>query len=267
MDESAVAALCAVPPDLQGGDAERFFDLIIALYGEGLTSLDDLVTQVGQRDAGLGNPATQFGDNLRMQGLDARWPDIAQMLVSEGGSGAGVAALRDQAAAAAANGADGGAGPDWGSFCVQNTDFWAGWNGSDWGTWRAAFAGLVPGELTAESERHLGYLDGLAPASQLAYLRDNLGFAINEQALAYYQSAAPAAEASPVEAQTSSAEAAAPQEQEAQLESTVLPDIAQKLSEVIPEGALSGQGAEDAFLDQLAGLFAEENAAAEADGG
>jgi hypothetical protein len=193
LDETAIAALCAVPSGLQGGDAERFFNLIIEMQGNGQTALDELIQQAGQRDPDLVNPATEFSDNLRTRGLDGRWPDIAQMLVSEGSNGAGVAALRDRAAAVAAlrdqaGGADGGARPDWGSFCVKNAGFWAGWNGTDWGTWRAAFARLVPGELAAESERDLSYLDDLPPASQLAYLRDNLGFTINGEALAYYQS-------------------------------------------------------------------------------
>jgi hypothetical protein len=195
MDDSAVAALCAVPPALQGSDAEKFFDLIIEMYGNGQTSLADLIPEAEQRDPGLVNPATEFSENLRMQGLDTRWPDIAQMLVSEGGSSSGLVALRDQCAAQAAAGeADGGAAPDWGSFCAQNADFWAGWNGTEWGQWRAAFAALVPGDLAGEGERHLSYLDSLPPASQLAYLRDNLGFAINQEAVDYWQSTEAGAE-------------------------------------------------------------------------
>lgn len=191
MDESAVAAICAVPPELQGGDAERFFDLIIEMYGEGLASFDELVPQIEQREPGLVNPATQFSDNLRTQGLDQRWPDIAQMLVSEGGTGSALVTLRDQYAAgggAAEAGGDGAA--DWESFRAQNADFWAGWNGSDWATWRAAFTERVPTELTADSERQLSYLDTLDPAGQLTYLRDTLNFTINQEALDYYQTAA-----------------------------------------------------------------------------
>ena len=207
MDENAVAAICAVPPELQGGDAEKFFDLIVEMYGngDGTVSLDELAPQVGQREPGLANPVTQFSENLRQQGLDGRWPDIARMLASEGGSGAGLAALRDQYAAGAA-GAGAAPAQDWESFRDQNADFWAGWNGADWPTWRAAFTERVPAELAEESERQLGYLDGLQPAGQMTYIRDTLGFAINAEALAYYQSAeASPSEASPSEVSTAEA--------------------------------------------------------------
>jgi hypothetical protein len=191
MDEYAVAALCAVPPDLQGGDAEKFFDLIVEMYrdGGGPSSLDDLIPQITERESGLASPAAQFSENLRTQGLDQRWSDIAGTLASEGGSGSALASLRDQYAAQAGAAQTAGEAPTWEGFRTQNADFWSGWTGSDWAAWRAAFAERVPAELTAEIAPHLAYLDGLDPAGQLSYLRDSLGFAVNQEALDYYQSA------------------------------------------------------------------------------
>jgi hypothetical protein len=191
MDEYAVAALCAVPPDLQGGDAEKFFDLIVEMYrdGGGPSSLDDLIPQITERESGLASPAAQFSENLRTQGLDQRWSDIAGTLASEGGSGSALASLRDQYAAQAGAAGAAGEAPSWEGFRAQNADFWSGWTGSDWAAWRAAFAERVPAELTAEIAPHLAYLDGLDPAGQLSYLRDSLGFAVNQEALDYYQSA------------------------------------------------------------------------------
>ncbi|HEY1915166.1 MAG TPA: hypothetical protein VGH27_06265 [Streptosporangiaceae bacterium] len=197
MDEYAVAALCAVPPDLQGGDAEKFFDLIVEMYqdGSGPSSLDDLIPRITERESGLASPAAQFGENLRMRGLDQRWSDIAGTLASEGGSGSALASLRDQYAVQAGAAVSAGEVPTWEGFRAQNADFWSGWTGSDWAAWRAAFAERVPAELSAEIDPHLAYLDGLDPAGQLSYLRDTLGFAVSQEALDYYQSARPSAAA------------------------------------------------------------------------
>jgi hypothetical protein len=187
VDEYAVAALCAVPPELQGSDAEKFFDLIVEMYadGSGPSSLDDLIPQIGERDSGLANPAAQFSENLRQQGLDGRWSAIAGMLASEGGSGSALASLRVQyaAEAAEAGGPAAGPAPTWEDFRRDNADFWSGWPGSDWAAWRGSFAERVPAGLRSEVDPHLAYLDTLDPASQLTYLRDTLGFAVNQQAL------------------------------------------------------------------------------------
>lgn len=185
MDEYVIAAICAMPSGLQGGDAERFFDLIIALcQSNESVSADDLVRGIGQREPGFADVAAQFRDTLRAQSLDGHWADIARVLANEAGTGATLAAMREQCGPPAA--AEPGNGADWSDFRQRNQDFWTNWNGADWPTWRATFLSRVPNTLLGEVELQLSYLDTLTPAGQLTYLRDSLGFPVNQQTLGYY---------------------------------------------------------------------------------
>ncbi|NBH03514.1 hypothetical protein [Amycolatopsis sp. SID8362] len=85
MDKYAIAAICAVPPGLQSGDAERFFDLFVVLcQSDGVESADDLVREIGLREPGFGGVAEQFRDALRAGGLDGHWADIASALAVAG---------------------------------------------------------------------------------------------------------------------------------------------------------------------------------------
>ncbi|WP_328609370.1 hypothetical protein OG943_09655 [Amycolatopsis sp. NBC_00345] len=194
MDDTAVAAILAVPVDLLGADSEKFFDLVIDAYpgGEG-PELDEFLTQVREREPSFSTAVETFEENLKAEGLDRYWPDITRAFVNEAGTGARLDQLREQleeeaefeeepADEADAPVADSGG---WEAFCAENRAFWLGWDGADWAGWRAAFAeGAVGAGVGADLDPHLSWMDGLDLPGRLAYLRDTLGFSVNEEALA-----------------------------------------------------------------------------------
>jgi hypothetical protein len=197
MDDTAVTAILAVPTDLLGTDTEKFLDVIIDAYpgGDGPNSLDDFVTLVGEREPSFSGAAEEFRENLRADGVDGHWAEIARSFVNDAGSGARLSDLREQFSEeseaddepadddVAAETAEEPGG--WAAFCAENREFWLGWDGTDWDGWRAAFAeGAAQGQVDGDLAPHLVWMDSLEAAGRLAYLRDTLGFAINEDALA-----------------------------------------------------------------------------------
>ncbi|MDT8913139.1 hypothetical protein [Amycolatopsis sp. PS_44_ISF1] len=197
MDDTAVTAVLAVPADRLGTEIEKFFEVLIEVQtsGPGPDSLDGLVAVVGEREPSFAAAAEEFRENLRAEGIDGHWADIARSLVDEGGSGARLARLREQfdrepdrepdAGDATAVAEPDGAPGDWAGFQATNRDFWLGWDGTGWDPWRAAFAeGAAGAGVGAELEPHLVWLDGLDAADRMTYVRDTLGFAIDEDALA-----------------------------------------------------------------------------------
>jgi hypothetical protein len=194
MDDTAVTAILAVPADLLGADREKFFDLVIEAYpgGEG-PELDEFLNQVREREPSFTAAADTFEENLKAEGIEQYWPDITRAFVNEGGSGARLDQLREElsqepeedveeepSAEAPADDAGG-----WDAFCRENRAFWLSWDGTDWGAWRLAFAqGAAGAGVEVDLEPHLSWMDDLNPAGRMAYLRDTLGFSVNEQALA-----------------------------------------------------------------------------------
>jgi hypothetical protein len=190
MDDTAVAAMLAVPVDLLGADSEKFFDLVIDAYpgGEG-PELDEFLTQVREREPSFTTAVETFEENLKADGIDRYWPDITRAFVNEAGTGARLEQLREQleeeAEAEADAPAEGAVSGGWDAFCAENRAFWVGWNGADWDTWRTAFAdGAAGAGVSADLDPHLVWMDKLDLSGQLAYLRDTLGFSVNERTLA-----------------------------------------------------------------------------------
>ena len=189
MDDTAVTAILAVPADLLGTDTEKFFDVIIDVYagGDGPGSLDEFVALVGERDSSFTRAAEEYRENLRAEGVDGHWADIARSLTNEAGSGARLVDLYEQLGEEAGeqDGEQDEAEADsvgWEAFCAENRDFWRGWDGTDWDAWRSAFADGAAGAGVGEDlAAHLEWMDGLDAAGRMAYLRDTLGFAVDEQ--------------------------------------------------------------------------------------